>query len=451
MKILLLVHYFPPLNQIGSLRAAHWAKYWAKAGVQVHVLTTRKHPEDSPLDLTLQLPDSVKIWEVDYDLPYFYRLAKRFEARPTHGHALNPANQHTTPKAFRIIRKNVLSAFGSLASPTLLWYRSGLAAAERLLHIHQHPLLLSSFYPPVTHLVASALKRRHPLLFWVADFRDLWVGNPIFPARKPFAWIERILENATVGKRADLLVTVSEPLAQSLAARHRKRVLVVENGFDPEEFPDWEDRLLPAKLRAAPSRKPKIITYTGTVYAEYRDPTPLFRAVKRICEANHITPEDLRIKFLGARLGTVLHLARREHVECFVLVEGHVSRPHALQVQAESDALLLLGDDQPQSRGILTGKVFEYLVSGRPILAIGFAQDSSVDVLLRNTRTGINCGKDVDRIAAFLMELVQTGTWHGFRPQIDGIRQYSRAEQAKRLLDVVMHEWQHSVPASHCG
>ncbi len=442
MKILLIVHYFPPLNQIGSLRAAHWAKYWATAGVEVHVLTTRKHPEDTPLDLCMHLPATVKIWEVDYDLAPVYRFAKRLEARPTQGQSLSPTRQHTTGSPLRLIRKTILTALGSLASPTLLWYRRAVVEAARLLNIHQYQVLLSSFYPPVTHLVANTLKKRHPSLFWVADFRDLWVENPITQAHGPFAWLENILENATVGKHANLLVTVSEPLADTLAARHRKPVLIVENGFDPEEFPGWESQLLSTRFAAASRPKPRIISYTGTIYPQYRDPTPLFKAIKHLFQSGHLTKDDLRITFLGARLDRVLELARSEGVESCVLVEGHVSRPHALRVQAESSALLLLGDDQPQSRGVLTGKIFEYLVSGRPILAIGFAPDSSVDALLKNTGTGLNCGKDIARIASFLVELVQTGSWQGFRPQVDTIRQYSRAEQAKRLLDVVVQECQ---------
>lgn len=440
MKLLLITHYFPPLNQIASLRMAHWVKYWARDGVQVDVLTTYKHPEDSPRDLAVELPDGVRVLEVDYMFPRAYRWLKRLDTQARERGQSVHAGTGTRRKALWLLRQTVLESMGSLSSPTLLWYGKAVAQGARELERERYDILVSSYSPPVAHLVASRLKKKDPSLFWVADFRDLWVGNHLNPARPPFSWVERFLEGTSVGQWADLVVTVSEPLADYLASSLSKPTIVIENGFDPEEFPGWEQRLARRNGERSRSGGPKIVTFTGTVYAGYHDLTPLFRAIKRVATRHGLSERDLQVRFLGARLPTVAELARTEGVEPFVSIGGHVSRQEVLRIQANSDALLLLGRDDPQSRGVLTGKVFEYLLSGKPVLSIGFSDDSSVAALLNQTGTGVNCAKDIDRITDFLIDLVRTGTWHGFSPNVDAIRRFSREEQARRLLEAVRTE-----------
>src|SRR5205807_973392 len=99
----------------------------------------------------------------------------------------------------------------------------------------QPDVIFSSALPPTSHLVARRLSRKARLP-WVAEFRDLWTDNHAFQRIQPLLTVERILERWAM-READALVTVSEPLADTLRKRLNKPVFVVPNGYDPDDFP----------------------------------------------------------------------------------------------------------------------------------------------------------------------------------------------------------------------
>ena len=190
---------------------------------------------------------------------------------------------------------------------------------------------------------------------WVADLRDLWAEKAPYPFVEARRHFDRWQQNRTLSTAAGV-VTVSEPLAQALRGDGiRCPVEVVYNGFDPTDLP----------ARATPGTEgPLSLLYTGPLYG---DPDPLFRALAMVAAASR----DVRVNFLlrGNAL-SVLDKARAHGVSDMIHVLDPVSYQACLAQQAAADVLLLIQDEGPRWRGIVSGKIFEYMGAGRPVLAL---------------------------------------------------------------------------------
>lgn len=427
MRIMLISSYFYPQNRIPVLRVGQWAKYWALQGHEVTVLTTRKYPFLGPYGLSPELPEGIEVVEVPY-LPDWLRT--RMEKRGP-GRAQGVQGQSSGDRLRARIRR-LRGHIGSLIDIHDLWVGPARRKGLALMAAQPYDAIVSSFSPPAVHMVASRLKAAHPEIPWLADFRDLWADNHITSAKGVLRLIERTLERRTIKGRADALMTVSQPLAETLQQRYPDQpAWVVENGFDPEEFPDW-----PSRIRTPPDSRGMLrICYAGTLYPGRRDPTPLFEAVNRLIDTGVLDRRRVAIDFYGQNekeLADILSLCHGNR-HGIVHAHGFVSRADSLAAQACSSLLLLLESSEPEARGVLTGKLFEYLVSGIPILAVGIDASNAAGALLERTGTGF-CAQSAEEIVQMLTEAVATGRFGFYAPRPQIIATYARDRQAREIL-----------------
>jgi glycosyltransferase involved in cell wall biosynthesis len=276
----------------------------------------------------------------------------------------------------------------------------------------------------------------NPRLFWCADYRDLWHDNYFFTEGKPvrrFAlrWVEKLLM-----RPVDLNVTVSEPLAARLRRTHPfAPCVVIYNGFHERDYqePHAADRL----IQRAKAGQPFRILYTGTLYRGYQDPEPLFAAV-----ASRQWQRPIRISFYGACVREPILHELRDRYQLGRIVElpdAHLSRQEALAAQREADLLLHLGWTDLKNDGWLSGKVFEYMAAGTPILSVGAPRETALGRLLEDSGTGTAVGRDANVTTEILDAMVNHGrVGHWYRPDARRIRSFSREAQATRLLDVLL-------------
>lgn len=289
-------------------------------------------------------------------------------------------------------------------------------------------LVVSSAGPYYVHLPAFRLRTSGLAKCWIADWRDLWVDNHMFPGIPLFRSIERGRERKWC-QTADFVTTVSEPLAEILRNNYGCRVEVIYNGYDIEDYNN-----LPAENAFHDSSVFKIL-YTGTIYKGSQDPSPLFAAVKKLEQAGLLTQAELNILFCGNN-ADVMSLADKAGVLSYVKYLGFIPRPIALQMQRDADALLLLEVESEKAKGILTGKLFEYLHAGPPIITIGVGKDSSVGEVLNNTGRGQALGRDINDISNALMKLLsRRGLMLKKNEDQIQIKQYSREYLANKLMD----------------
>ncbi|PIE66206.1 MAG: hypothetical protein CSA26_01315 [Desulfobacterales bacterium] len=427
-KILLVTTFFYPQNRIPVLRIGQWAKYWALEGHEVTVLTTEKYPFEGPLGLDVLLSKSIKVIEIDY-LPKFLKkiLIKKPGTQKISKEAC--AKGSNIKKIVRDMRKYL----GSLLDIHDLWIKQATKKALKLCRINNYDCVISSYSPPAVHIVAQKIKKLHPNIIWIADFRDLWAYNHLQHAKGLLGVYEKYKERRIL-RCADVLITVSDPLTEKMKKYYpNKKIVTIENGFDEEQFPLWKKNIKKKKLLG----DKLVITYTGTIYDGKMDPRPLFRACNELIDENFIKKENLSICFYGNNTNELSSLINKYNYNKYSIIElkGFVSRKQSLLVQKNSDLLLFLEWNDPYAKGILTGKLFEYLVSGVPILAVGVNHSHSASKLIEDTRTG-KLFLNVSEIKNFLVEIFLSKEFT-FEPDIKMIDTFSRCNQARKVMDLV--------------
>jgi len=193
---------------------------------------------------------------------------------------------------------------------------------------------------------------------------------------------------------ADTLVTVSPPHAGKLSRLHRgKPVQTITGGFDPERL-------------ATPSPPPTAkftITYTGNIYPGQQSPESLFKALVELISEGVINRKDVEVRFYGSHLMWVQQQIDFYHLKDIAKQLGILTWQASIEKQSESQLLLLLDWTDPDEQGVYTGKVFQYLASRRPILAVGGSRNDVVGKLLEETKAGVHC-LDVEEIKSFLKQ-----------------------------------------------
>ena len=420
LNIVIVTYNWPPRNAIGTHRPYAWARYWSEAGARVTVLTAQKQPFDEPLDLDLPLIEGVKVIEVSsssamsligwlFKSPGMRRVARKAKAW--------------------LGRRSAIAA-----EPRMSWRGAAKSTVEQL--ASDADVVVSTFGPSAAHLIGYDMKTANLDLFWVADYRDLWSQRHTAPVSEDVRESERSMEQNSVGARADLLTAVSKDMVNQLAAFLDKETLELPNGFDINK----ED--IPQALSKRPSKPdgPMRIVYTGMIYEGHQDPTPLLEALAALHEKEKLAIGQVTVDFYGARVDLAKRLAQNPAYAPFIRLMGHVTRDEALLAQRSAGFLLLLESPAPEARGVLTGKLFEYMAAGRPIMCLGSRPEYEIGNVLRVTGTGQVFGPDEYQLLEplVLKTLEGDGLYRDYDANIEEVLKYSRKKQSEEFLEVLV-------------
>jgi glycosyltransferase involved in cell wall biosynthesis len=412
MKLLLLAHAFPPHNASGSVRAGKLAEYFHECGYDVRVLTAA--PLAYPPTLTTRFPVAQVITTPWLDL---YAPLDWLRQR-VGGGAGGAAAPGTKPGlAARLVR--LYRALLGVPDGQAGWIPYALLAGRVLGRTWRPDLIYSTALPLSSHVVAARLARRFACP-WVAEYRDLFADNPYqdVPAwrRGIDRWLERRVMRSAAGA-----VTISPPMADTLARTHGKPVACIPNGFDPEDFA--------GATEGAPFDPTKLtILYAGIIYPGRRDPTPLFAALQALGPLR----ERVEVRFHGQDLRGVADLAARHGVTACVRIGAPVPYRTSLAWQKQADILLLLLWDDPREKAVCPGKLFEYAGAGRPILSLGCADGVAAD-LIRTRRLGTVAADAGDVETALRRWLGEKQTGAVLPPPEEGRAGLSRQSQFAAL------------------
>ena len=429
-KILFITTFFYPQNRIPTIRVGQWVKYLALNGYEVTVLTTKKYSFMGPFGLDVKLPNNVKVVEIDF-LPIF--LKKRLYKKPSSEIKKEVSISNKTNNLKLFVRK-IRNYMGSLFDIHDLWIKPALKKAIELQEKEKFDFIISSYSPPAVCVVSHKLKQKYPNLKWIADFRDLWAYNHISPAKGILGVYEKYKEKKLLSN-ADKIITVSNPLTEDMKKVYpNKKVYTIENGFDPDEFSNWQKN-----INSIPKvGKKLVISYLGTIYPEKRDPTILFEAVNELIEENKIKEEQIEINFYGDNKKQLEDIIQPNNFNKFniINIKGFIKREESLKIQKQSDLLLLLEWNDPSARGVLTGKLFEYIVSGTPIVAVSISNKNAAGELIEKTQTG-KLYLDKDSLKQDLLKIFETNKIDFFNPKIEEIEKFSRDKQIKKLIETM--------------
>lgn len=259
-----------------------------------------------------------------------------------------------------------------LAEANILYILKAYRKACSLIEQHGITTIFSSYIPYGDHYIAYLLKRKYPFLKWIADFRDLYV-EPLYND----VWLPKMQERIErkILSKADLVTTVSEGLKKHLESMNRP-VIAVKRGIAPRKPKDQFSKFT--------------ISYTGSLFQEYRDPRPLFSVLKTLMAEGMLLAKDIELIYAGKDGSLYKKWADDYELNTILTNLGQVDRQRAYDIQDRSHINLVLTSSTPEWQGVLTGKIFEYFASGNATLClIKGVQDSEIEELFQELNAGV--------------------------------------------------------------
>lgn len=352
----------------------------------------------------------------------------------------DPALMTQFPATCRIIRTRFLNTKRHLSVlkryPALLavpdtwvgWLPWGIAAGRRVAASDPFDLVYSTSPHATSHLIAWRIAR-HARRPWVTDFRDPWyedIPEPGAPSGPVFRSVDRWLERQVI-EQCQRAVTSTVSLRDAFRMRYPReasdKFVAIPNGYDEADFIALPD--------AAPAGTRLTIVHAGTINAEFRDPRPFFAAIRRCVDDGLIGSDDLRILFLGGGpfaaapevLATVARLGLQHTVEFL----PRVPYAQSLQELAGGDLLLLL-QSSPDTTGLVPAKLYEYLRTQKPVIAL--VQPGATGEILANVNGGWAVDpNDANALHATVAEALRrwrAGTLPDARADLALLRQFDR-------------------------
>lgn len=356
--VLMLAYYYPPLGGIGSQRAQKFARYLPEFGWQPTVVTPRQGRYF--LDPLL---DDGSAHGVEVRRTRAIDLSGSFRSLAAAGRSEAPSSETTPIPGGAVIGflRRAIRNWVYVPDGQVGWLPYAIGAGKRAIAERGIRVIFSTSFPVTAHLAAWRLKRQTGLP-WIADFRDLWTEHHYDEAQPALRRrLDRRIE-AKIFEQADVLATVSDAWAERLRALSggRKRVEVIRNGFDPEDFARLE-RQRPARWT---------ITYVGSFYGSKQNPSSFLIALEHLIERRMIPAGDVCFRIVGERDPSVQSLLARHGLAGVAEWTGFVPHAESLRYQVCSSLLLLIVHADAANPGVIPGKVYEYLGARRPILAI---------------------------------------------------------------------------------
>jgi glycosyltransferase involved in cell wall biosynthesis len=401
-RVLFIAYPFPPRGGGGVQRSVKFVKYLPAEGWLPTVMSgPHRQGASSDPTLRLEVPNEVDIVsihgiELPEQLPW--RLRKTFT------------------RWFLIVDGQVG------------WWPAAVRRGRELVQNWRFSAIYSTSAPYTDHLVAMQLQRESRLS-WVADFRDPWLDN--FNTKFATRWHRNLCSRLErkILERAERVIVVSTPMRDQLVRRYgslaRGKVIIVPNGFDRADFDNATARVYP--------KQSFNITYTGSLYGKQSIRTFLL-AMRQLLDDEQIDRSTFKLYIVGNSGKETRGLVQELRLADCVELVGYVSHGEAISLQLGADALLLIVSSEPGSDAVATGKIYEYLAAGKPILGLvpaGVAAD-----LLVEANAGVVVDPDnVDKIASRLRDLYEVWRAGGidYNANKDVVARYERRQQAKKL------------------
>lgn len=414
MKIMIVTHAFPPMNATASHRVYSWAKTWSENGHEVHVVTPEKHAFDGSMDLNYDMGE-INLHIVPY--------LRRNKPRGASGDPFDKENIQRWERVKTYTRK-LRFGMGMFMDLRMLAFGPLVRKGRQLLQNGDFDFIISSYPPEVVHLAAYRLSREFGMP-WVADYRDLWFREMRLFQYRWTTFLSGII-NRRLLRKAKMISTVSKGLSKRLEKVLNRGITVSYNGFIK---PRWEID------STRPWRDGKMhVVYTGRMYPGKRDPRMFLEAVSEFCQSEPRFDDRIAIDFYGYDVVYVESIAKECGLEHCVTAHGFVPYDESLRVQQNAGALLFLDWAEESAEGVLTGKLFEYLSSGRPILCVGTRKDTEAAEIILKARCGVVVTSRAE-IHSYLHELLEKEPQA--TPGIERVASYSRESQARILLEQI--------------
>jgi len=419
-KVLIITYYWPPSGGPGVQRVLKFAKYLPAMDWEPIILTV-KDGEYPAIDPSLEkeiAPDLVvhKIESLEF-FDLFRKLTGRRKEDKIDTYELVKGKDQLSWKdrLAQFVRQNLL-----LPDARIGWYLRGYKESLKIVREINPDIIFSSSPPHSLQLLARKLSKSLGIK-WVADFRDPWTKS--FYDKGAMRW--KIAEKwnhrmeQSVVRSADCITSVSKGVLELLGDENSRQSAVLPNGFDADDFHHVKE-----------GNDVFTVVYTGHV-ASVQNPESFFKAISKI---ESQVGSTLKVDFYGSVDREVVAAAERNNIQHLVTFNPYVSHVEVTNIMVQADMLLLL-IPKHNSKGILTGKLFEYLATGNFILGIG-PPNGIASTVISDCQAGKMIDYDDDFTSVIMDQYDQWRKGLKHVSNSEKINQYSRKEITRNLANL---------------
>ncbi|MFD2541308.1 glycosyltransferase family 4 protein [Lacinutrix gracilariae] len=429
-KVLIISYYWPPAGGPGVQRWLKFVKYLPEFNV-APIVYIPSNPNYPLVDETLvdEVSKEVTIIKQPISEPYKFAsfLSKKNTKSISKGLITEAKKQSLMERLLLLIRGNFF-----IPDARKSWVKPSVKYLSTYIQDFNIDTVITTGPPHSLHLIGMQLKRKLGVK-WIADFRDPWTTIGYHKELKltQKAKQKHIRLEREVLQTADQIIVTSSVTKQEFQEKTNQPITVITNGYDVEKT---EAVSLDTKFSLA---------HIGSLLAK-RNPEVLWNVLQELTEENEEFAKHFELKLVGAVSENILKSIKLYRLSDYLCYVGYVSHNEAIKFQKESQVLLLIEIDSEETKCIIPGKLFEYMVSNRPIVALG-PKGSDVEKIIVETNTGNYFSyQDYDQLKNILLKHFTAFQEQKLRSHAIGLQKYSRKELTRKLADVI-----HSVSFNH--
>lgn len=423
-KVLIITYYWPPAGGPGVQRWLHFVKHLPECSIKpiVYIPSNPAYPIVDK-KIVSELPKEVDIISQPIIEPYRWASKVNAKATKTISKGIIPEaeKQHWKQKLLLWVRGNFF-----IPDARKFWIKPSVKYLSSYISKNNIDTIITTGPPHSVHLIGSKLKEKLSLT-WISDFRDPWTTIGYHNKLKLTPWAKKthLKLESKVLKSADQIIVTSWGTKKEFAQKTNTPISVITNGYQNIAKPNVT---LDNKFT---------ISHIGSLLSE-RNPNMLWEALSELVQENENFARDFQLQLVGVVSETILNTLKHCQLLPYTKLFGYVSHQKAIELQYKSQVLLLIEIDSEITKAIIPGKIFEYIRTARPILAIGPA-GADIKRIISETKTGSFFNyQQKDAIKNEIISLYQKFQQGNLEVTPKNIEIYSRANLTKKLASLII-------------
>ncbi|EAQ40005.1 glycosyl transferase group 1 [Dokdonia sp. MED134] len=421
-KVLIIAYYWPPAGGPGVQRWLKFTKFLPEFGIEpiVYVPENPSYPivDDS---LVAEVSDKVTVIKQPIKEPYGWAstLSRKQTKTISSGILPKEGKQSLLQKAMLYVRGNFF-----VPDARVGWVAPSVEYLKKYVDENDIEKIITTGPPHSLHLIGNQLKSWKPNLSWLADFRDPWTTIGYHDKLRMTAKTKarhKQLEKQVL-TTADHIIVTSPGTKIEFQAITEKPITVITNGFD--------DRVITPHQ---PTER-FVLSHIGSLLSD-RNPQLLWKVLRELCDELPAFSKALEIQLVGKVSQEIIDAITAAGLESQLNLVGYVSHQEAQRLQEQANALLLIEINAEKTKGIIAGKLFEYLSAQRPIVAIG-PKDADIGAIIEKTATGSFVDYSQEIKLKSVIEALFTGDYK-YASNTTEVAKYHRRELTAQLSNLI--------------
>lgn len=421
-KVVIISYYWPPAGGPGVQRWLKFVKYLRNFDIEP-VLYVPKNPNYPIVDETFsdEIPEDITILRKSIFEPY--SLATIFSKKKTK----KISKGIIAKEKQTLIEKLLLYIRGNFFIPDArkYWIKPSVKYLKKYLKEEKIDTIITTGPPHSLHLIGLHLRKELDIK-WLADFRDPWTTIGYHSELKMTKKSRRKHKKmeAAVLQTADTIVTTSFTTKEEFSEITTQPIEVITNGYDVEKY---EQKPLNEKFS---------ISHIGSLLSE-RNPEILWEVLAELLQEEEEFANDFQLQFAGVISDRIKRMISEAGLDAYTEYFGYVSHQKALELQRTSQVLLLIEINAEKTKGIIAGKIFEYMVAERPIIGLG-PEGADISKIIKETNTGTYfLYTEKEQLKSQILAYYNLYKTQQLKTAPIGLQKYSRKELTKRLASLL--------------